>query len=496
MAGLGLFFFRIHFTTDDYGALAACSPLNDLAPGARSSCWDLLGPVFSRIPAAVLIQYQLLKFQIWERFRFLTLFGYFAFHALSFGLLVGGLVRLFPAAVYFGSDSWVTRDADGGLVIGKGRGAFFFSVWAVAVLTLFPNNHEIHLFYSTAVHSLGALAVAGGFVVERRALRFFLYVLGGLFYETFFLLILGLEAFRALFTAKRPVSWRMATFKNLSLTLLVPLVVFLIRHQLAGMVGGSNARELSFGDGLFQRWIGYEKMLVLLNFRKDNWPVGSLEWLGILLSILVPFLSLKQQPQKYELRKGVPVTLGQGLQPSQIAVVILIPLLLASPLALLPYSAIRSLYGPNLVRQLGLALVILTAIASAFRASAVSERRALTTSLKSAFHLPRVALFLSLTCITVSYGFQWVRILKFKNANFLKLDRLEAQTRERLRACQSPCVLEVPRPDQGLESDWVIHDYYFPAYYERLRLLETPRKKVQFRIQPQSPAAASFDESK
>lgn len=490
LAAVGLSFFRMHFTADDYGALAACSPLADLDSGAKKNCWNLLGPVFSRIPAAVLIQYQLLKFHIWERFRFLTLFGFFAVHSLSFGLLVGGLAKLIPRGNCVGLDKFMDWGAEGPAAICRGKLASFLCIWGVAILTLFPNNHEIHLFYSTAVHSFGALAVAGGFFVERPAIRFFLYGLGGLFYETFLLLTLGLEGLRALLSARRGTPWLVATLKSLVWTLLVILAVFLIRHQLAELIGGSNARELSLGGGFFQRWVGYEKMLLLLNFRKDNWPSGGLEWLGIFFAMLVPFMMLRQQSPKSRGTEGVPFDLDQGPMLAWIAGLVLFPVGVATPLALLPYSAIRALYGPNLIRQLGLVLLLLIAIASAFSSRPRSEQVALAPARSIALLFPKMMIFLSLTCITVSYGFQWVRILKIKSSNSQKLDRLEMQTRDQLKACQSPCILEVPRPDEGLEPDWVIHEDYFPAYFERLRLLETPEKKVQFRIQPQRPGAS------
>jgi hypothetical protein len=429
LVGLSLLAFRIPLTADDYGAIVASLSKPD-------AYWRFFGPLVARLPASNLMTMGALELRLWEAHPAAFLVMGFAAHAAAFALLVEWLQARIPA---------LAAPSHGSRALPWAAGFVIFLPHAV-----FPNNHEIHLWYSIALHPFGALAGAlairaadsrnAGASRSGLPLKVALFTLSFCFYESFIFLAAGAAA----------ISWYTSAPRRRwsSPELLAPAAAFLaflaLRGLLAHLFGGTNERPIDLEIlPILGRLRWTLKTMLVLSFRKDSWPLGIVEWTAAALALG----SL--------IREKI-------LSWKEVAFLLAVPFAVSTPAALLPYSAIRALYGPNLLRA---------ALLCAFTLRAVRGDGP-----------PRVAAFGATALFTLAYALQWVHILSIKDANAQVLGELEARTRARLLACTSPCSLEVPRPDQGLRADWVIHPFYFQSFYERLRLETTPEKNVLFLI--------------
>ena len=404
---LALACFRVPLTADDYGLIAASLK-------GFGALWKIEGPLVARLPVGNGLSIAGLELGLWERWPALFLTLGFAVHATAFALLA----------------DWVRER----FAIGAGLALVAFLPHA-----LFPNDHEMHFWYSVVAFQAGALAAALGLRARRDWARIACFTLAFLSYETYVFLIAGALALEWIAGARLEARAQetLGSLARLALPAGAALVLtVLIRAALAHAIGGTNERTMDFQLGHVP-WI--LKSMLVLNFRKENWPIGSLEWAAIILLVAL-----------------------EGRRRPRLAFALLIPFVAALPVALLPYQATRALYGPDLLRAAVLA--------------------ALTASLLSRKEVSRWLKAIPVALFVLSYGYEWAHILSIKDANARALAALENETRARISACASPCSLEVPAPGSVTRDDWVIHPGYYAAFYERLRLETAPEKPVSFVI--------------
>jgi hypothetical protein len=179
--------------------------------------------------------------------------------------------------------------------------------------------------------------------------------------------------------------------------------------------------------------------LWILHFYKATWALTPLVWLGL------GFLAV--------------ISLGK-LSPERLAVLLLWPTVLALPLAANRYPAPRAFYGPIFVESLVFAYLAYTALQSP------SRRRAT----------------FGLALIGVAFALQWADVLRVKSRNFALLEAERAEVSAKLRECEAPCALVLPQPGAGVARDWVLPQFVWPFYYDRIRMLTVPGKDVEIRI--------------
>lgn len=388
---------------------------------------------FSRMPVSTLLTDALLKTGAWEAFPRLLMTLAFGVHAAAFALMLRTLLER------------------AGLALNP-RALIPFV--AIALLFSFsPDNYEIHLWPILSVDSLAELLIAQAFRVESLPIAIALCTVALMFYDSFVFLLAG---FAALLVA---VTWfrdrtraRSLALRYAGLGVTAGIFWLLSKGILGWAVGFLHHPPIETSPLQALRNLKrVARTMWLIHFYKTNWVLTPLAWLAIiaLCGTLIR-------------RRWLPTGL--------LGLLLLIPLTSALPLCLNSYDAPRAFYGPQIVQALALAMLAFVL------ASHAGDRLRL-----------RWPLFL----LAAVFATQWGLILAIKRQNSKALERLSAQLRSRMERCQEPCVLTVIPPSEAVHKDYVLPGFVWTFYFDRLRLLYFPARKIRFEISDGKPGMPS-----
>ena len=379
-------------------------------------------------------------------FARMPVFSIYMVAALKSGLLVA-FPRLF-LIFFFAVHAWVFAslfEVLTGLKTETLRGAQAKSFLTVGLLfTFWPNNYEIHLWHIESLHALGALCVIYAYRIKQPILQLLLLIAAFLTYETFVLFFAGLVLLRLVTQAGEvPASQLRGEAKRYGLLLLsagilslgVKLALGKLLHQLPSITAETQPLRIlsNMKTTLNNLW--------LIHVYKANWVYSILQMLA--------FAWIAKRAH----RVG-------GLSKRKIAALIVLPTIVALPLALNTYTAQRAYFGPQLL------------MAAAFAYLSFSWLGTI-----QATGLRRLG---PLTLLFLLYTAQWTQLFWVKNHNYNTLQRDEAFAVKLFEQCVSPCSLILPTPGKGLKTDYVLSDVRL--YYKYIARSQFPDKSISFEI--------------
>lgn len=124
---------------------------------------------------------------------------------------------------------------------------------------------------------------------------------------------------------------------------------------------------------------------------------------------------------------------------------------------LLGYSAMRAVYGAQLVFMAVFAYLAIQAARTGVRPVVVAVALAAT----------------GLAFIT-----QTMSVMRIKDHNAHVLAQRERSLAAEVEACGSSCVIEYQPPNAGLNKDWVLSRRYWPSYLEWIAVKYGPGKSI------------------
>lgn len=438
---------QLPFLADDYYNLYLGLTHPDLGPTDFYT--------YSRMPVATALGVLSIRLNVWNMIPKLWVIAFFCLHALAFSMLLFSVLKF-------------ALDGDGSKADSRKWSLWGFLL-ACLIFTFNPNNYEIHLWPFLSMHSMGALGVALAFSLFRPGLRvsfrlswwsflsFGLAVFGltlaFLTYETFLLLAFGWIGLGLLVPTQSEVPIRARVIRAFRIS--IPVVVSI---TIAAAVKLLLGRQMGFLQTpvMFESWeeilLQFKtvvKTMGLIHFYKANWPLSLLEWVAI--GALGVF-ALRQK------------TVSKG----RLILLLFLPILSALPLSLMTYSAQRAFYGPQLLKSLTLAsLFYLTWIGHS--PGGISRES-------------KVGLIACSFLFLLTYQVQLGMILSNKRDNSKILQQEGDQLKSLMQSCKEPCQIKVPAPGKGITKDYILPEFVWTYYYERLHLLWFPKKQISFEI--------------
>ncbi len=385
--------------------------------------------LFPRMPISILLGLPILSYRIWEIHPKIFFIFFFSIHALA----VGHLIHYFLSKLF---SSQILKNSNSSL----------FFILIITLFSLHPNNYEIHLWHGIATHSLGAFFVAFSFTSRKNIFRIFGSTAGCLVYDTFPLLLIGLCCLDGMISIlkKKNQSIGVEVFKkNIFLFVGALSLSSLIKLALLRFTGTIHNPGFHFLSSHSWQGIYYVlKTTLLIHFYKINWALSLIE-LSIMSIAMAITIHLKL------FNKIFTGTLG------------LLTFLAALPLALMTYPAQRAFYGPNIIKIIVFSIFIYCLIA-----------------FKKYSRLGFIFCFILL----LAYLTQWGVICRIKQSNWKAITQTQKHLSLVLAQCQSPCVIRVPPPTQGINRDWVVPQMFWHSFYEWAKLKAAPEKQVEIQI--------------
>lgn len=380
---------------------------------------------FSRMPISVLFTMTSLKLGLWESSPRFWLIVFFSVHVFAFSLLLKTLFERSKLNLTPHSTSFIL---------------------SCVLFGLLSTNYEIHLWHICSMHALGALFIALSFRVKHLVLRILLSSLGLLEYDTFVFLLVGFSILTIFVDRiENPFAPVKKEEKQIGIIVYFSGVLSILTKLTLGQWLGFLQRP-----PFEENWITILKnfkflirTLWTIHFYKTNWLFTLIELLGLIALI---FLVYKKRL----------------IAPKKLAGLLIIPTLSALPLCLNTYLAPRAYYGPQILQ--GLVFSFLLGIVFTY-----------TVARTYSWIIP-VVLFAS------SHLVQWAYTLSIKNQNYQTLLKTENRILQQMDQCLSPCLIDLPPPNEGIKKDWVLPELAWLPYYERIRLLHFPKKNIQIRI--------------
>lgn len=431
--GGAVFWARPSFLADDYWWLWI--PLHN-----RHFAWS--EPYsFSRMPLFTLLTDVLLKTGAWEAFPHGIMTIAFGVHAVAFGLMLQTLLET------------------AGVELHRREPLLF--VFLALLFSFNPDNYEIHLWPIMSVDAVAELLIALAFRARSFGVGVLLATAGLLFYDSFAFLVAGFAALLVALSFFRDRSrLKPVAIRVLGLGICAAILWGLSKGILAWAVGFLHHPPIETSPRrAIQNLRRVVRTLWQIHFYKTNWVLTLLQWLAV-IGLCARVIRRKRMP------------------PGLVVILAVLPFAIALPLCLNTYDAPRSFFGAQLVQALSLA----------FLASLGAETPAAPAALPNPVRPPgksgRGALaFWPLPLLMLVYATQWGRILNIKHYNSDVLAHDASLLGDRMARCQDPCVLRVPPPGADLRSDWVLPQFVWNYYYQRLGLLFFPNRGIRFEIQ-------------
>ena len=377
---------------------------------------------FSRMPVLIIFLAAGLKTHVIENYPRVLLVFFFGIHALALSLFVKTLIEA------------------SGRTLSKYASPF---VGVTALFAFQPNNYEIHLWHLLSVHSMAAFLIAIVFRLKNRVTMIVLLTLGLMTYDTFILLVIGMVCMCAVTSTSQIPAW-----KGWRLFLPVVLISALIwissKLILAHFTGFLHVLPFERSPLiLLQHLLLVVRMLWTIHFYKVSWILSLFYWLA--------FSGLAWRAFQVKALPG-----------RRLILLILLPTLVALPLALNTYPAPRAYYGPQILQSVMMAYLAFLVL----------------TELKGR----QILSYLPLMILTIIFSLEWGHVLYLKEMNYRTLTHEETELRKVMNECNAPCHLALPPPGKGLITDYILPEFVWSFYYERFRLLNFPKKKIEIQI--------------
>ena len=370
---------------------------------------------------------------------------YFAIHAVSFGLLF----QYFLKAT--------------GVELTKQKKLLWLG--ATVPMILFPSNYELHLMVLNLPYTLGLLALALGVPSSRRSIQVLGLWAAFLALETYVLpgaVLLGLPAtwsyLKKTESKAEPGKDRLKTWLK---ALLGPVLTFLTAYILflgttrllsfwTGYGIGDRAELLHFTSAqLLTRLKLMTGFIWHLHFYKAYWLATVIQWC-VFLAIAISAYQRKTCSR------------------AQLVFLFLLPFLAGAHYLIVPYYAPRAVYGAVEIKNLAIGFLLFLSLSVE-----TTNRKWIAPSILLACHLAVLGIIFSI-----------------KSQNFVAIQKTEDAFVEQLTACNVPCALEVPAPNQGLKRDWMMVSEYYEAFYRWAAARRVPGKTFSVKIVESDPKLA------
>ena len=425
-------FIDFTFSTDDWAHLASAQTLDNASQNNFNQWFgqgSSLKGYLSRVPVWALITWALFSSHILE-FTWAPMYLFFIAHAGAVLLTSKWLSNLLAQKFTTGSPHTGTL------------------VLAATVVVLHPNYYGI-LYWPTCMgYTVGGLFMALALWSKFNWRTLFL-LLAFLTYETFFLPALCLLVLPALLSALERKSWRTLIQKHhlhdFAPWLLAAPTALLIRALAASEVGA-----FTHPTNLNLRHIGRQVNVAFNELFKIRFsPAVDTNVIASALQLSILILTLAILWKAFRWRP-----------------VLLVVLTFASSAIywILQYSAMRALYGPQIL----FAALLFSLVVMADR-------------MQPRYHMLFIIFLGVLGC---AYLQQTVKILNIRHFNASVLAAQETQLVQQMRACPAECEIEHGALDRGLRRDWVLHKDYWGHYLEFMAAKYAPNKTIRFVFTP------------
>lgn len=307
--------------------------------------------------------------------------------------------------------------------------------WLVSLSTatfiLYPNFYEILFWPTCMAYTVGGLFLAAALYARTIAGRAVLFALAFLTYETFVLpaLILALLPSLAGATSSAdPETRRRALAKTCVTWVAAAAIMFLTRGIAASFVG-PFAHGMNFSPSHIAIQI-HQSLKQLFQVRFGSFGTNIFATTAMLAGVIAACVVLHR---RWRWNWTPTILLGSFVSTGAYWV--------------LNYSAIRAIYGSQLVFAAAMVWLAVQASRSGVRHSAVA---------------------LALSAIGFGFVAQTVKITQVKDYNSHILEDKERALRSKIVACGEACLIEYEPLDLGLRQDWVLPPPYWEYYLDRL----------------------------